>query len=154
MRALIPLLPSLTYACLGCSLDSSLFSSLGVMRTSETKVHSVTVDDLDLFYREAGDPSNPTILRLHGYPSSSHQFRHLIPILAAKYHVLAPDYPGFGFTSVRPHAIVTISSIILPRQPQLFYLSSELSHISGTFSTMAPQSDSGSPFSTPLPSKP
>lgn len=53
-----------------------------------------------VFYREAGNPSNPTVLLLHGYPSSSHQFRNLIPILSSKYHVLAPDFPGFGFTTV------------------------------------------------------
>ena len=66
----------------------------------ETKVGNITVDGLDLFYREAGDVTNPTVLLLHGYPSSSHQYRNLIPILARKYHVLAPDYPGFGFTTV------------------------------------------------------
>ena len=63
-------------------------------------VHNVSVDGVDLFYREAGNPNKPTILLLHGYPSSSHQYRHLIPILAECYHVLAPDYPGFGFTNV------------------------------------------------------
>ena len=55
---------------------------------------------VDVFYREAGDPSASTILLLHGFPSSSHQWRNLIPILAQNYHVLAPDYPGFGFTQV------------------------------------------------------
>ncbi len=68
--------------------------------TVESSVHNITVDGLDLFYREAGDPAKPTILLLHGYPSSSHQFRHLIPILAKEHHVLAPDLPGFGFTTV------------------------------------------------------
>ena len=66
----------------------------------EVKIHNISVDGVDLFYREAGKPSNPTVLLLHGYPSSSHQYRHLMPILAAKYHVLSPDYPGFGFTTV------------------------------------------------------
>lgn len=63
-------------------------------------VKTTAVDGLDVFYREAGSPSNPTFLLLHGYPSSSHQFRHLLPILAQRYHVLAPDLPGFGFTNV------------------------------------------------------
>ena len=63
-------------------------------------VGNVTVDGLDLFYREAGAIDAPVMLLLHGFPSSSHQFRHLIPILATKYHVLAPDLPGFGFTVV------------------------------------------------------
>jgi len=53
-----------------------------------------------VFYREAGSSSNPTILLLHGFPSSSHQYQKLIPILSAKYHVIAPDLPGFGFTEV------------------------------------------------------
>lgn len=53
-----------------------------------------------VFYREAGNPSNPTLLLLHGYPSSSHQFRQLIPLLADKFHLVAPDMPGFGFTEV------------------------------------------------------
>ena len=64
-------------------------------------VASVTLPGgVSVFYREAGDVSAPTILLLHGFPSSSHQFRHLIPILAERYHVVAPDYPGFGFSKV------------------------------------------------------
>ena len=63
-------------------------------------VHNISVDGVSLFYREAGSPSAPTILLLHGYPSSSHQYRHLIPLLSPHFHVLAPDYPGFGFTTV------------------------------------------------------
>ncbi|KAL1603585.1 hypothetical protein SLS60_005173 [Paraconiothyrium brasiliense] len=53
-----------------------------------------------VFYREAGAPTSPTIVLLHGFPSSSHQFRNLIPLLAPKYRVIAPDFPGFGFTNV------------------------------------------------------
>ena len=60
--------------------------------------HIVKVDGLDLFYREAGNPARPTIVLLHGFPSSSHMYRNLIPKLATKYHVIAPDFPGFGFT--------------------------------------------------------
>ena len=63
-------------------------------------VHNVSVDGVDLFYREAGNPKATTILLLHGFPSSSHQFRNLIPLLSPHYHVIAPDYPGFGFTKV------------------------------------------------------
>ncbi|REE90720.1 alpha/beta fold hydrolase [Cupriavidus plantarum] len=57
-------------------------------------------DGVRVFYREAGDPSLPVMLLLHGYPSSSHQFRHLIPRLAHRFHVISPDLPGFGFTEV------------------------------------------------------
>ena len=62
--------------------------------------NATLTNGIDVFYREAGNPSGSTILLLHGFPSSSHQFRNLIPILAHEYHVLAPDYPGFGFTQV------------------------------------------------------
>lgn len=54
------------------------------------------IDGLNIAYREAGDPDNPTVLLLHGFPTSSHMFRDLIPELASDYHVIAPDYPGFG----------------------------------------------------------
>jgi len=57
-------------------------------------------DGVDVFYRAAGDPSFPVILLLHGFPASSFQFRNLIPLLAKKYRVIAPDLPGFGFTVV------------------------------------------------------
>ena len=60
----------------------------------------VDADGVRLFYREAGNPELPTLLLLHGYPSSSHQFRDLIPLLSDKFHLVAPDLPGFGFTEV------------------------------------------------------
>ena len=54
------------------------------------------VDGLNIFYREAGPPDAPTLLLLHGFPSSSHMFRDLIPLLADRFHIVAPDLPGFG----------------------------------------------------------
>lgn len=57
------------------------------------------IDGLDIFYREAGPKDAPTVLLLHGFPTSSHMFRNLIPALADKYHVVAPDYPGYGNSS-------------------------------------------------------
>lgn len=60
---------------------------------------TVKIDTLDIFYREAGPKDAPVILLLHGFPSSSHMFRDLIPLLADKYHVIAPDYPGFGYST-------------------------------------------------------
>ncbi|MDU5780607.1 MAG: alpha/beta hydrolase [Pantoea sp.] len=57
-------------------------------------------DGVRVFYREAGNPELPTLLLLHGYPSSSHQFRDLIPLLSDTFHLVAPDLPGFGFTDV------------------------------------------------------
>lgn len=58
-----------------------------------------TVDGLKIFYREAGDPEKPTIVLLHGFPASSHMYRNLMRDLADAYHVVAPDYPGFGESS-------------------------------------------------------
>jgi len=60
---------------------------------------TVQIDGLDIFYREAGDRNAPTLLLLHGFPTSSHMFRNLIPALADRYHVVAPDYPGYGNSS-------------------------------------------------------
>jgi pimeloyl-ACP methyl ester carboxylesterase len=60
--------------------------------------HTTTVDGLKIFYREAGPKDAPTVVLLHGFPSSSHMFRELIPRLSDKYHVVAPDYPGFGYS--------------------------------------------------------
>ncbi len=56
----------------------------------------VTVDGVRIFYREAGSPDKPIIVLLHGFPTSSFMFRNLIPLLAPTYHVIAPDYPGYG----------------------------------------------------------
>lgn len=61
---------------------------------------TMKIDGLDVFYREAGPKDAPTVLLLHGFPTSSHMFRHLIPQLAEHYHVVAPDYPGFGNSSM------------------------------------------------------
>ena len=67
--------------------------------TSQVLYRTVKIEGLDIFYREAGPKDAPTILLLHGFPTSSHMFRNLIPALADKYHVVAPDYPGFGNSS-------------------------------------------------------
>jgi pimeloyl-ACP methyl ester carboxylesterase len=63
---------------------------------------SIDTGDHRVFYREAGAPGNPAILLLHGFPTSSHMFRELIPLLADRYHVVAPDLPGFGNTVSPP----------------------------------------------------
>lgn len=65
-----------------------------------TAVQSVEADGIRIFYRAAGDPASPVLLLLHGFPTSSFQFRDLIPRLADSYRVIAPDLPGFGFTEV------------------------------------------------------
>ncbi|MGH8656843.1 MAG: alpha/beta fold hydrolase [Gammaproteobacteria bacterium] len=66
--------------------------------TYAVSYHYIDVDGHKLFYREAGNPAAPSILLLHGFPTSSHMYRDLIPLLADRYHVVAPDLPGFGFS--------------------------------------------------------
>jgi pimeloyl-ACP methyl ester carboxylesterase len=63
-----------------------------------THYRTAKVEGRQVFYREAGDPNAPSLLLLHGFPTSSHMFRDLIPLLADRYHVVAPDLPGFGFS--------------------------------------------------------
>ena len=70
--------------------------------TSSSLVHhrTVEIEGQTIFYREAGSRDSPTLLLLHGFPTSSHMFRNLIPALADSYHVIAPDYPGYGQSSM------------------------------------------------------
>src|SRR5258708_28979256 len=65
-----------------------------------TSIHRIEADGVSVFYREAGPADAPVVLLLHGFPTSSFQYRELIPRLADRYHVIAPDLPGFGFTEV------------------------------------------------------
>ena len=60
---------------------------------------TININEITLFYREAGEKTKPCILLLHGFPTSSHMFRNLIPLIAEDYYVIAPDLPGFGFSS-------------------------------------------------------
>jgi pimeloyl-ACP methyl ester carboxylesterase len=66
------------------------------MSTPQTYYRSAKIQGLNIAYREAGDPGSPKLVLLHGFPASSHQYRDLIPELATRFHVIAPDYPGFG----------------------------------------------------------
>ena len=65
-----------------------------------TTYRTISIDGLDIFYREAGSRDNLTILLLHGFPTSSHMFRNLIPALADKFHLVALDYPGYSNSSI------------------------------------------------------
>ena len=68
-----------------------------------THYRTADIDGVSLFYREAGPPDGPVVLLLHGFPTSSHMFRNLIPALADRYRVIAPDYPGFGQSAAPDH---------------------------------------------------
>lgn len=70
------------------------------VQRSDTHYRTIQVDGVELFYREAGPPDAPVVVLLHGFPTSSHMFRNLIPALADRYHVIAPDYPAFGQSAV------------------------------------------------------
>ncbi|HZF41639.1 MAG TPA: alpha/beta hydrolase [Blastocatellia bacterium] len=70
--------------------------------TGSVSYKTARIKGLDIFYREAGSPTNPTLLLLHGFPTSSQMFRNLMPQLADRYHLVAPDYPGFGNSSAPP----------------------------------------------------
>jgi pimeloyl-ACP methyl ester carboxylesterase len=65
-----------------------------------THHRSAKVDGVDIFYRDAGPADAPAIVLLHGFPTSSHMYRNLIPALADRYRVIAPDYPGFGLSAM------------------------------------------------------
>src|ERR1700758_1613055 len=75
-------------------------------RRAMEKIHfkTVNVDGLNVFYRAAGDPQLPKLLLLHGFPTASHMFRDLIPLLADQFHIVAPDLPGFGKTDLPPRS--------------------------------------------------
>ncbi|GLZ61377.1 alpha/beta hydrolase [Micromonospora sp. NBRC 107095] len=70
------------------------------MAENAVRHRTVDVDGIAIFYREAGPVDAPVVLLPHGYPSSSFQFRHLLPALADRWHVIAPDYPGFGYSAL------------------------------------------------------
>ncbi len=103
MRPIInfALLLSTMFLMISCNEVSTSEASFSENEVQEKKHHpthygTVEVDGIDIFYREAGSADAPAILLLHGYPTSSHMFRNLISDLSDSYHLLAPDYPGFG----------------------------------------------------------
>ena len=75
------------------------------MNTIQVSFKTVSVNGFNIFYREAGDPAKPVVLLLHGFPTSSHMFRNLIPQLTDDFRVIAPDLPGFGFSDAPGHDV-------------------------------------------------
>src|SRR5256885_1041776 len=99
------------------------------------------VAGLKLFYREAGDPSKPTIVLLHGFPSSSYQFHDLIPRLADRFHVIARDYPGMGYSEARTRPSCDRPSTTWPSPSKRSSRSARLGHSSCTCTTSAVRSE-------------
>ncbi len=89
-------------------------------RMPQTTVHRVRADGVNFFYRAAGPIDAPVVLLLHGFPTSSFQYRNLIPLLADRYRVIAPDLPGFGFTEVPPERKYTYTFDNLARTVENF----------------------------------
>ncbi|HYJ39415.1 MAG TPA: alpha/beta hydrolase [Steroidobacteraceae bacterium] len=83
-----------------------LFAPFHSAVAADSTVHhrKITIDGVEVFYREAGPANGPTVVLLHGFPSSSHMFRNLIPALADRYRVIAPDFPGFGESAMPDRA--------------------------------------------------
>ena len=102
MKARI-LLGTVTALMVGHTAQAAMLEST----SATTSYHRVMVDGVSIFYREAGPKNAPTIVLLHGYPSSSREFDTLIPLLATRYHLLAPDFPGFGQSDAPPSSSYT-----------------------------------------------
>jgi len=111
-KALLLVLMTMTQAMPGWSANSAGVvaanpqeASFGTVEGNlQTRYKTVEVNGIEIFYREAGPKDAPTLLLLHGYPTSSHMFRNLMRDLSDKYHVLAPDYPGYGRSEQPPIA--------------------------------------------------
>ncbi len=109
------MLPATTAASISMPGSAGELPSEILPSTSRTTTyHTISVDGVRIFYREAGPMDAPTILLLHGFPSSSRMFETLIPLLADRYHVVAPDYPGFGLSDAPPpsHYAYTFDHIV------------------------------------------
>ena len=91
------ILPWFTYVILVIAVIGGISKADNL---SGVAYRTVTIEDVEIFYREAGNPDHPTLLLLHGFPTSSHMFRDLITELADDFHLVAPDYPGYGFSSM------------------------------------------------------
>ena len=87
---------ALSSANLAFATSSATVENNKTISVTQTLHKTIDIDGVKIFYREAGPVDAPTILLLHGFPTSSHMFRNLIPALADRYHLIAPDYPGFG----------------------------------------------------------
>ncbi len=108
-RQLVWTVPALAagFATLGSASAAEPSPNGAAATSSVMHYRTKKVDGTNIFYREAGPPSAPVVLLLHGFPTSSHMFRNLIPALSDRYHVIAPDYPGFGQSDMPDRANFT-----------------------------------------------
>lgn len=90
----------LTMLAMQLAFMTKISANEEVKKSFQTTYNTIKIENVDIFYREAGSKKNPTLLLLHGFPTSSHMFRDLIPKLSSTYHVIAPDYPGYGNSSM------------------------------------------------------
>jgi pimeloyl-ACP methyl ester carboxylesterase/uncharacterized protein (DUF302 family) len=90
------------------------------MKESSIHYQTIKVNGINIFYREAGPKGAPLLLLLHGYPTSSFMFRNLLPALSQRYHIIAPDLPGFGFSEAPGHDVYEYSFDNLARTMQAF----------------------------------
>lgn len=95
--AIFVLVPAILVGCI--AVQPHNHASIAEQTLFEVRYGTETVDGLDIFYREAGDPSKQAVVLLHGFPSSSHMYRDVLRALGDEYYVIAPDYPGFGDSS-------------------------------------------------------
>ena len=105
MRTTMPIVSRRAFSGLGAGFVATTLSTSASGATLpglalETRCRTIDVGGLEIFYREAGPAAAPVVLLLHGFPTSSRMFRNLIPMLADKYRVIAPDYPAFGHSAV------------------------------------------------------
>jgi pimeloyl-ACP methyl ester carboxylesterase len=103
-------------------------SATGAEDKTLVRYQSLDVQGVNVFYREAGSPQAPTVLLLHGFGASSYMFRDLMPKLAEKYHVIAPDLPGFGQTTVKPGVKFNYSFDNLASVIDAFTVAKKLEH--------------------------
>jgi pimeloyl-ACP methyl ester carboxylesterase/DNA-binding winged helix-turn-helix (wHTH) protein len=104
-RKKLAIVAAITLLTCVANVDFSTASAETPLQTAGQVTHyrTTTIDGLSVFYREAGPSTGPVVVLLHGFPTSSHMFRNLIPTLADRYHVIAPDYPGFGQSAAPDH---------------------------------------------------
>ena len=102
-RLLLSLMLATAGTILPAQAKANPAQTVAVKAPVAVQYRSATVDGLKIFYREAGPVDGPVVLLLHGFPTSSHMFRNLIPTLADRYRVIAPDYPGFGQSDAPAH---------------------------------------------------